>query len=56
MSAEQPKTPKAPMNDGGTTDPDNVYTEGTPETATEAPTDAPGTVKPDNVYTEGTRQ
>jgi hypothetical protein len=55
MSADQPKTPKAPTNDTGTVDPDNIYTEGTPaDAATE--TAAPGTVKPSNVYTEGTRQ
>lgn len=55
MSADQSKTPKAPKQDGGTVDPDNVYTEGTPETATDTAS-ATGTVKPTNVYTEGTRQ
>lgn len=56
MSAEQAKTPKAPKHDGGTADPDNIYTDGTPETTTEAPTTAPGAVKPTNIYTDGTRQ
>ncbi|WUH93090.1 hypothetical protein OG900_25210 [Streptomyces sp. NBC_00433] len=55
MSADQAKTPKPPKHDGGTADPDNIYTEGTPETAPETAT-APGTVKPNNIYTEGTRQ
>jgi hypothetical protein len=55
MSADQPKTPKAPTHDSGTVDPDNVYTDSTPETAAE-PSTAPGTVKPNNVYTDGTRQ
>ncbi|SHL94269.1 hypothetical protein [Actinacidiphila paucisporea] len=55
MSAEQAKTPKAPKLDGGgTADPDNIYTEGTPETAPETAA-TPGTVKPNNIYTEGTR-
>ncbi|CAG7638796.1 hypothetical protein [Actinacidiphila bryophytorum] len=55
MSADQAKTPKAPKSDGGTVDPDNIYTEGTPETAPETATTS-GTVKPNNIYTEGTRQ
>jgi hypothetical protein len=56
MSADQAKTPKAPKQDGGTVDPDNIYTDGTPETATTEPATAPGTVKPNNIYTDGTRQ
>lgn len=53
MSAEQPKTP---VTDDVTAEPDNVYTEGTPEkSATPTVGDGTGTVKPNNVHAEGTK-
>ncbi|WP_159011707.1 hypothetical protein [Streptomyces sp. NRRL F-5123] len=53
MSAEQPKTP---VTDDVTAEPDNFYTEGTPEKST-APTvsDGAGTVTPNNAHAEGTK-